>query len=92
MCSIWLVWAEDTDATNELIADDRTAQTLTMSEISAMKAAGVSAQEIIAKQIERHTAFHLKNAYSKDKYKKRKEQKCVFLPPPPFLKSEDNPS
>jgi tRNA (adenine-N(1)-)-methyltransferase non-catalytic subunit len=47
-----------------------------------MKAAGVSAQEIIAKQIERHTAFHLKNAYSKDKYKKRKEQKCVFLPPP----------
>jgi tRNA (adenine-N(1)-)-methyltransferase non-catalytic subunit len=48
-----------------------------MDEISEMKAAGASAQEIIAKQIERHTAFHLKNAYSQDKYKKRKEQKSV---------------
>jgi hypothetical protein len=31
-------------------------------------------QDIIAKQIEKHTAFHLKTD-SKEKYRKRKEQK-----------------
>jgi tRNA (adenine58-N1)-methyltransferase non-catalytic subunit len=34
-----------------------------------------SGQEIIQKQIEQHAAYKLKNEYSKDKYKKRKEAK-----------------
>jgi tRNA (adenine-N(1)-)-methyltransferase non-catalytic subunit len=32
-------------------------------------------QEIIKKQTEQHAAFKLKNEYSKEKYKKRKEAK-----------------
>ncbi|KAL7412032.1 Gcd10p family-domain-containing protein [Mrakia frigida] len=66
---------EDTMATNELIEEGNEQQLLTDEEIKALKASGASAQDIIAKQIERHTAFHLKTDYSKEKYKKRKEKK-----------------
>lgn len=34
-------------------------------------------QDIIAKQVEEHSAFELKTEYSKEKYMKRKEAKCV---------------
>jgi len=38
-------------------------------------------QEIIQKQIEQHANFTLKTEYSKEKYKKRKEAKCIIPPP-----------
>jgi len=36
-------------------------------------------QDIIKKQIEQHANYSLKTEYSKEKYKKRKEAKYVFL-------------
>ena len=38
-------------------------------------------QEIIKKQIEQHANYSLKTEYSKEKYKKRKEMKCVLVRP-----------
>ncbi|KAB5591871.1 TRNA (adenine(58)-N(1))-methyltransferase non-catalytic subunit TRM6 [Ceratobasidium theobromae] len=67
---------EETDATNELINDDgKFAQPLTTEEIEALKASGAHVTEIIKRQIEAHTNYELKNEYSKEKYKKRKEAK-----------------
>ncbi|KAH8102396.1 Gcd10p-domain-containing protein [Cristinia sonorae] len=66
---------EDTDATNELINDGQAVQPLTVEEIEALKKSGLSASEIIEKQIEQHANFQLKTEYSKEKYKKRKEAK-----------------
>ncbi len=37
-----------------------------------------SVQDIIQTLIETHTTYPLKNEYSKQKYKKRKEAKCVL--------------
>ncbi|CUA72894.1 tRNA (adenine(58)-N(1))-methyltransferase non-catalytic subunit TRM6 [Rhizoctonia solani] len=67
---------EETTATNELINDDgKFVQPLTTEEIEALKASGAHATEIIKRQIEAHTTYELKNEYSKEKYKKRKEAK-----------------
>ncbi|KAL5640408.1 hypothetical protein ACGC1H_007606 [Rhizoctonia solani] len=67
---------EETNATNELINDDgKAVQPLTSEEIEALKASGAHVTEIIKRQIEAHTAYELKNEYSKEKYKKRKEAK-----------------
>ncbi|TCD65435.1 tRNA (adenine(58)-N(1))-methyltransferase non-catalytic subunit trm6 [Steccherinum ochraceum] len=66
---------EDTDATNELINDGQFVQPLTLEEIEALKKSGISASEIIKKQIEQHATYSLKTEYSKEKYKKRKEAK-----------------
>ncbi|KAJ1302812.1 hypothetical protein OPQ81_003118 [Rhizoctonia solani] len=67
---------EETNATNELINDDgKFAQPLTTEEIEALKASGAHATEIIKRQIEAHATYELKNEYSKEKYKKRKEAK-----------------
>ncbi|KAL0068617.1 tRNA (adenine(58)-N(1))-methyltransferase non-catalytic subunit trm6 [Marasmius tenuissimus] len=66
---------EDTEATNELINDGEFVQPLTITEITALKQAGVHATEIIKKQIEQHANYSLKTEYSKEKYKKRKEAK-----------------
>ncbi|CAE6535660.1 unnamed protein product [Rhizoctonia solani] len=67
---------EETNATNELINDDgKFVQPLTTEEIEALKASGAHVTEIIKRQIEAHTAYELKNEYSKEKYKKRKEAK-----------------
>ncbi|CAE6447289.1 unnamed protein product [Rhizoctonia solani] len=67
---------EETSATNELINDDgKFVQPLTTEEIEALKASGAHATEIIKRQIEAHTTYELKNEYSKEKYKKRKEAK-----------------
>ncbi|KIP11118.1 hypothetical protein PHLGIDRAFT_64283 [Phlebiopsis gigantea 11061_1 CR5-6] len=66
---------EDTDATNELINDGEAVQPLTVEEIEQLKKAGLSAEEIIKRQIEQHTNYQLKTEYSKEKYKKRKEAK-----------------
>jgi tRNA (adenine-N(1)-)-methyltransferase non-catalytic subunit len=44
-------------------------------EIRELREAGVSSEEIIQRQIERHGAFELKTEYSKEKYKRKKEKK-----------------
>ncbi|KAF9270671.1 Gcd10p-domain-containing protein [Marasmius fiardii PR-910] len=75
---------EDTDATNELINDGEFVQPLTITEITALKQAGVHATDIIKKQIEQHANYSLKTEYSKEKYKKRKEAKCALLLLPSF--------
>ncbi|KAG8763805.1 tRNA (adenine(58)-N(1))-methyltransferase non-catalytic subunit trm6 [Ceratobasidium sp. 428] len=67
---------EETGATNELINDDgHFVQPLTAQEISALKDGGAHVTEIIKRQIEAHTNYQLKNEYSKEKYRKRKEAK-----------------
>lgn len=66
---------ELTEATNELISDDKVVQPLTTAEIEALKQSGVHSSEIIQKQIEQHANFTLKTEFSKEKYKKRKEAK-----------------
>ncbi|KAH7930926.1 Gcd10p-domain-containing protein [Leucogyrophana mollusca] len=66
---------EDTDATNELINDGDFVQPLTLSEIEALKRSGTHASDIIKTQIEKHANYSLKNEYSKEKYKQRKEAK-----------------
>ncbi|KAK7695050.1 hypothetical protein QCA50_002239 [Cerrena zonata] len=65
---------EDTGATNELI-NDAQIQPMTVHEVEALKKSGISAEEIIKRQIEQHSSFELKTEYSKEKYKKRKEAK-----------------
>jgi len=62
-----------------------------MDDIEAMRASGMSGEEIIARQIGSHAQFELKNEFSKSKYIARKEAKCVLHPlsprsPPRFLK------
>jgi len=65
------------DATNEMIYDDRSVQLLTVADIEALKESGVHALDIIQTLIETHTTYPLKNEYSKQKYKKRKEAKFL---------------
>ncbi|KAG9123034.1 tRNA (adenine(58)-N(1))-methyltransferase non-catalytic subunit trm6, partial [Ceratobasidium sp. 392] len=48
---------------------------LTAQEILALKESGAHVTEIIKRQIEAHTNYQLKNEYSKEKYRKRKEAK-----------------
>jgi tRNA (adenine-N(1)-)-methyltransferase non-catalytic subunit len=48
-------------------------------------------QDIIQKQIESHANFALKTEYSKEKYRKRKEAKCVPSPLP-SLRPSDSPA
>lgn len=62
-------------------------QPLTITEIQALKEAGVHATDIIKKQIELHSSYSLKTEYSKEKYKKRKEVKYfrTFITIPPTL-------
>ncbi|KAG5638385.1 hypothetical protein H0H81_000281 [Sphagnurus paluster] len=66
---------EDTDATNELINDGEFVQPLTIDEIQKLKVSGVHVSDMIKKQIEAHANYSLKTEYSKEKYKKRKEEK-----------------
>jgi tRNA (adenine58-N1)-methyltransferase non-catalytic subunit len=67
---------EETEATNELISASG-AQSLTMEDIEALKAEGLSGRDIIEAQVTGHASFELKNEYSKIKYRQRKESKCV---------------
>ncbi|GLB35838.1 putative eukaryotic translation initiation factor 3 62 kDa subunit [Lyophyllum shimeji] len=66
---------EDTEATNELINDGEFVQPLTIDEIEKLKASGVHVSDMIKMQIEQHANYSLKTEYSKEKYKKRKEEK-----------------
>ncbi|ORY20867.1 Gcd10p family-domain-containing protein [Naematelia encephala] len=69
---------DDITETNEFIDDDpETAKSalLSQDEIEALRAQGVSAEEMIQKQIARHEQFGLKTDFSKEKWRKRKERK-----------------
>ncbi|SPO35946.1 related to GCD10 - translation initiation factor eIF3 RNA-binding subunit [Pseudozyma flocculosa] len=71
--------AEETDATNENIHDDGTAQKLTYVDIQALKEAGITGREIIQKQLEGSESFKDRTVYSQAKYVQRKEQKHLKL-------------
>ena len=55
-----------------------------MDDIEAMRASGMSGEEIIARQVGSHAQFELKNEFSKSKYIARKEAKCVHVALAPF--------
>lgn len=69
--------AEDIQETNEFITDsvDAQAELLSSEEIAELRAQGLSAEEIMQRQIERHESFGLKTEFSKEKWRKRKEAK-----------------
>jgi tRNA (adenine-N(1)-)-methyltransferase non-catalytic subunit len=48
---------------------------LSQDEIAALREQGVSAEELIQRQIERHDRFELKTEFSKEKWRQRKEKK-----------------
>jgi len=50
---------------------------LTQDEISALREQGISAEELIQRQIERNERFDLKTEFSKEKWRQRKEKKSV---------------
>lgn len=72
-----LIFLDETDATNELINDEKSVQPLTSEEIEQLKLQNAHAKDIINAQIQQHGNFALKTEYSKDKYRKRKEAKYV---------------
>ena len=72
---------DDIQETNEFIDDSGPAQAtfLSQEEIAELKAQGISAEEMMQRQIERHGKFELKTDFSKEKWRKRKEKKCVQI-------------
>lgn len=67
---------DDIQETNEFIEDDDSKlDILSHEEIAALRAQGVSAEEMIKRQMERHDKFALKTDFSKEKWLKRKEKK-----------------
>jgi len=67
---------DDIKETNEFIDDDDTQlDLLTQEEIAELRKQGVSAEEMMQKQIERHDKFALKTDFSKEKWRQRKEKK-----------------
>ncbi|ORX41008.1 Gcd10p family-domain-containing protein [Kockovaella imperatae] len=68
---------DDIQETNEFIDDSETARGsfLSHEEIAELRAQGVSAEEMMRRQIERHDKFDLKTDFSKEKWRKRKEKK-----------------
>jgi tRNA (adenine-N(1)-)-methyltransferase non-catalytic subunit len=68
---------DDITETNEFIDDSEEAKQslLSQEEITELRAQGISAEEIIQRQIERHERFGLKTDFSKEKWRKRKEKK-----------------
>ena len=69
--------ADDIKETNEFIDDTEINQSdlLSQDEIAALREQGVSAEELIQRQIERHERFGLKTEFSKEKWRQRKEKK-----------------
>ncbi|KAJ2155887.1 tRNA (adenine(58)-N(1))-methyltransferase non-catalytic subunit trm6 [Coemansia sp. RSA 552] len=78
--------ADITEANNQKINDDPTAQKLTFEEIEALKersiAGDVSAQEIISSLTENNESFGKKTQFSQSKYIRRKQMKFMksFVP------------
>lgn len=68
---------DDVKETNEFIDDTEINRSdlLSHDEINALREQGVSADELIQKQIERHDRFDLKTEFSKEKWRQRKEKK-----------------
>ncbi|WWC92299.1 uncharacterized protein L201_007253 [Kwoniella dendrophila CBS 6074] len=68
---------EDITETNEHIHDlpELEKQTLSHEDINALKAQGLSVEQIIKKQEEAHEKFKLKTEFSKEKWRRRKEKK-----------------
>ncbi|KAK4688605.1 tRNA (adenine58-N1)-methyltransferase non-catalytic subunit, partial [Tremellales sp. Uapishka_1] len=68
---------DDITETNELIEDTEAAKQTLMSqdEINELRAQGLSAEDLIERQIARHEQFGLKTDFSKEKWRKRKEKK-----------------
>lgn len=77
---------DDITETNELIDDTEEVKQalLTQDEIAELRAQGVSAEELIQRQIERHERFGLKTDFSKEKWRRRKEKKWVSGSPLPL--------
>ncbi|KAJ2665806.1 tRNA (adenine(58)-N(1))-methyltransferase non-catalytic subunit trm6 [Coemansia sp. RSA 1199] len=73
--------AEITEANNQKINDDPSAQKLTFEQIEELKAKGlagdVSAQEIISSLTENNESFAKKTEFSKSKYIQRKQRKFM---------------
>ena len=70
---------EETDATNENIHDDGSAQKLTYVDIQALKQAGVTGRELIQRQLAGSESYDQRTVYSQAKYVARKEQKHLRL-------------
>ncbi|WVQ95674.1 hypothetical protein IAU59_002772 [Kwoniella sp. CBS 9459] len=68
---------DDITETNEFITDlaEREKTTLSAEEINALRAEGLSAEEIIQRQIKAHEKYGLKTEFSKEKWRRRKEKK-----------------
>ncbi|OCF43283.1 tRNA (adenine-N(1)-)-methyltransferase non-catalytic subunit TRM6 [Kwoniella heveanensis CBS 569] len=68
---------DDITETNEFIIDlaEREKTTMSAEEINALRAEGLSAEEIIQRQIKAHEKFGLKTEFSKEKWRRRKEKK-----------------
>jgi tRNA (adenine-N(1)-)-methyltransferase non-catalytic subunit len=71
---------DDIKETNEFIDDTEinNSDLLSQDEIAALREQGVSAEELIQRQIERHDRFELKTEFSKEKWRQRKEKKYVL--------------
>jgi tRNA (adenine-N(1)-)-methyltransferase non-catalytic subunit len=71
---------DDIKETNEFIDDTEinNSDLLSQDEIAALREQGVSAEELIQRQIERHDRFELKTEFSKEKWRQRKEKKYVI--------------
>jgi tRNA (adenine-N(1)-)-methyltransferase non-catalytic subunit len=76
-CSAVTDVVDDIKETNEFIDDTEinNSDLLSQDEIAALREQGVSAEELIQRQIERHDRFDLKTEFSKEKWRQRKEKK-----------------
>ena len=84
-CFSTIVWTDNVDdikETNEFIDDTEinNSDLLSQDEIAALREQGVSAEELIQRQIERHDRFELKTEFSKEKWRQRKEKKLARPP------------
>lgn len=67
---------DDIKETNEFINDEISqSDLLSHDEINALREQGVSADDMIRAQMERHDRFDLKTEFSKEKWRQRKEKK-----------------
>lgn len=76
-CVALIALSDDITETNEFIEDSEAAKAalLSQEEIVELRAQGVTAEELIQRQMERHERFGLKTDFSKEKWRKRKEKK-----------------
>ncbi|RXK41998.1 hypothetical protein M231_00719 [Tremella mesenterica] len=70
---------DDVRETNQFIDDTEEARQalLSQEEILDLRSQGISAEEMIQRQISRHERFELKTDFSKEKWRRRKEKKYL---------------